>query len=79
MKNYYYIQLEIGKTLFWFRSVKWVMLPEPEFNPVFVTNLDLAGLFFPDQIQRLKLIYPDIKIFQKTSTGELTEICKIHA
>lgn len=65
MNNYYFIKLKIGGTWFYLRSVTWFKNFEPTFEPVFVTNLDLAGLFFGDQVKKILNIYPDAVILQR--------------
>jgi hypothetical protein len=67
MSNYYLIKLKIGGTWFYLRSVTWYKDFEPTFEPVFVTNISLAGLFFPDQIKKIVKIYPDAVILSRNS------------
>jgi hypothetical protein len=65
MSNYYLIKLKIGGTWFYLRSVTWYKDFEPTFEPIFVTNINLAGYFFPDQIKKIVKIYPDAVILSR--------------
>jgi hypothetical protein len=65
MSNYYLIKLKIGGTWFYLRSVTWYKDFEPTFEPVFVTNVDLAGLFFRDQVKKILEVYPDAVILSR--------------
>jgi hypothetical protein len=65
MNNYYFIKLKIGETWFYLRSVTWFKNFEPTFEPVFVTNIDLAGLFFKDTVKKFLEIHPDAVILSR--------------
>jgi hypothetical protein len=65
MNNYYYIRVKIGKTNFYLRQVTWFKNFEPVFEPIFVTNFNVAGLFFKDQVKKILEIYPDAAILQR--------------
>lgn len=65
MNNYYFIKLKIGGSWFYLRQVTWFKNFEPTFEPVFVTNIDLAGLFFADQVKKILEIYPDAIVLSK--------------
>lgn len=69
MNNYYFIKLKIGGYWFYLRQVTWFKNFEPTFEPVFVTNFDLAGLFFADQVKKILDIYPDAIILQRQFVG----------
>jgi hypothetical protein len=77
MKNYYYIKIKIGGSDFYFKTITWIKDFEPTFKPVFVTNIDLAGLFFPDQISKVLKIYPDVKILTKVKIGNKFELIEV--
>lgn len=77
MNNYYFIKLKIGGSWFYLRSVTWFKNFEPTFEPVFVTNIDLAGLFFQDQVKKVLEIYPDAVILCKYWIGNKFEFMEV--
>lgn len=77
MNNYYFIKIKIGGTWFYLRSVTWFKNFEPTFEPIFVTNVDLAGLFFADQVKKILDIYPDAVILFRYSINGHYEFMEV--
>ena len=77
MNNYYFIKIKIGGTWFYLRSVTWFKNFEPTFEPVFVTNIDLAGLFFTDQVKKILDIYPDAVILTRVKIKNKNEFIEL--
>jgi hypothetical protein len=77
MNKYFYIKIKIGGSDFYLRSVTWQKNFEPCFEPTFVTNIDLAGLFFEDAIKKVIAIYPDAKILTTCKIKNKLELIEV--
>lgn len=77
MNHYFYLKLKIGGSWFYIRSITWFKNFEPTFEPVFVTNIDLAGLFFKDQVKKVLDIYPDLIVLTRARIGKNLELVEV--
>lgn len=64
MSNYYLIRVKFGETCFYLQTVTWYKDFEPTFQPVFVNDVETAGLFFSDQVKKILKMYPDAEILR---------------
>jgi hypothetical protein len=77
MNKYFYIQIKIGNTNFYLRTVIWKKNFEPCFEPTFVTNINLAGLFFEDTVKKILEIYPNANILTTSKIGNKFELIAV--